>query len=49
MSAAMTSRASFNPLPPSKRGETDIPGYIVALEAGFNPLPPSKRGETTST
>ena len=48
--------ASFNPLPPPKRGETlsllapdavargAFPGAGIG---GFNPLPPPKRGETT--
>ena len=36
----------FNPLPPSKRGETAWAVSSPAIVSGFNPLPPSKRGET---
>ena len=36
----------FNPLPPSKRGETPIWSLYNEYRACFNPLPPSKRGET---
>ena len=36
----------FNPLPPSKRGETYLLLRACLLSHSFNPLPPSKRGET---
>ena len=42
---------SFNPLPPPKRGETQIPDPLHRPRGdgavrSFNPLPPPKRGET---
>ena len=36
----------FNPLPPSKRGETCSLFALSDGDRSFNPLPPSKRGET---
>ena len=38
----------FNPLPPSKRGETPDIFAETYEPACFNPLPPSKRGETVT-
>ena len=43
---ARTSRLSFNPLPPPKRGETRGYRHTPRRLGGFNPLPPPKRGET---
>ena len=36
----------FNPLPPSRTGETHVLRVGWAYRVGFNPLPPSRTGET---